>query len=60
VVGAAGPRTGVELDSFFGPVRVEWDHKAAMTPLGQLSFFIDFLNTAGLFDAFVADCRCAI
>ena len=47
---------GVDLDSFFGPVRVEWDHEAAMTPLGQLPFFIDFVKTAGLFDAFVADC----
>ena len=47
---------GVDLDSFFGPVRVEWDHEAAMTPLGQLPFFIDFLKTAGLFDALVADC----
>ena len=27
-----------------------------MTPHGQLPFFIDFLKTAGLFDAFVADC----
>ena len=27
-----------------------------MTPLGQLPFFIDFLKTAGLFDALVADC----
>ena len=27
-----------------------------MTPLGQLPFFIHFLKTAGLFDAFVADC----
>ena len=47
---------GVELDSFDGTVRVEWDHEAAMTPLGQLPFFVDFLKTAGLFDAFVADC----
>ena len=47
---------GVDLDSFFGPVRVEWDHEAAMTPFGQLPFFIDFLKTTGLFDAFVADC----
>jgi hypothetical protein len=30
--------------------------EAAMTPLGQLPFFIDFLKTAGLFDALVADC----
>src|SRR5208283_1854143 len=30
--------------------------EATMTPLGQLPFFIHFLKTAGLFDAFVADC----
>src|SRR5271166_323744 len=53
---AKRPPEGVDLDSFFGPVRVEWDHEAAMTPLGQLPFFIDFLKTAGLFDALVADC----
>ena len=47
---------GVDLDSFLGPVRVEWDREAAMTPLGQLPFFIDFLKTSGLFEAFVADC----
>ena len=47
---------GVVVDSFAGSVRVELDHEAAFTPLGQLPFFIDFLKTAGLFDAFVADC----
>ncbi|HTO80373.1 MAG TPA: transposase [Methylocystis sp.] len=50
------PPAFVDLDSFFGPVRVEWDREAAMTPLGQLPFFIDFLKASGLFDAFVADC----
>ena len=50
------PPGGVELDSFFGPIRVEWDHEAAMTPFGQLPFFIDFLKSSGLFDALVADC----
>ena len=30
---------------------------AALTPLGQLSFFIDFLKTAGLFEAFVRTVR---
>jgi hypothetical protein len=34
---------------------VEWDREADLTALGQLSFFIDFLMTAGLFEAFVAD-----
>ena len=46
---------GVVVDSFAGSVRVEFDHEAAFTPLGQLPFFIDFLKTAGLFEAFVAD-----
>ncbi len=47
---------GVSLDSFGGPVRIEWDAGAGLTPLGQLPFFVDFLKTAGLFDAFIADC----
>jgi hypothetical protein len=51
-----GPLQGVSLDSFAGPVHVEWDTEAALTPLGQLPFFIDFLKGGGLFDAFVADC----
>src|SRR5271165_5738701 len=55
VVGTAAPG-GVDLDSFFGPIRVEWDEEAAMTPLGQLPFFIHFLKASGLFDALVADC----
>jgi hypothetical protein len=42
---------GVDLDSFFGPVRVEWDHEAALAPLGQLPFFVDFLKASGLFDS---------
>jgi len=55
VEGKGSPQ-GVILDSFAGPVHVEWDTEAALTPLGQLPFFIDFLKAAGLFDAFVADC----
>src|SRR5277367_5814255 len=54
--GGPGPAPPVVVDSFAGSVRVEWDHAAAFTPLGQLPFFIDFLKTAGLFEAFVADC----
>ncbi len=47
--------SGVEVDSFGGPVRVEWDHEAPMTPFGQLAFFIHYLKTSGVFDAFVTD-----
>ncbi len=48
--------SGIDIDSVYGTVRVEWNRGAAMTPHGQLPLFIDFLKTAGLFDAFVADC----
>ena len=56
VVVGNGARAGVDVDSFAGPVRVEWDHEAPMTPHGQLVFFIDYLKTSGLFEALVADC----
>ena len=46
----------IALDTFGGRVHVEWDPAAAVTPLGQLPFFIDFLNVSGLFDAYVANC----
>ena len=56
LIAGGGPPLAVVVDSFAGAVRVEWDQRAAFTPLGQLPFFIDFLKTAGLFEAFVADC----
>ena len=54
--GLGGLPPGVALDSFAGPVHVEWDREAALTPFGQLPFFIDFLKVSGLFNALVADC----
>ncbi|MGA9547896.1 MAG: transposase, partial [Rhodomicrobium sp.] len=47
------------LDTWAGPVRVEWDPTAPLTPHGQLPFFIEYLKVAGLFDALVADCPLA-
>ena len=32
---------------------MEWDPQAAVTPLGQLPFFIEFLKTANLFAPWV-------
>ncbi len=54
--GLARAKAAVALDTFGGRVHVEWDPAAAVTPLGQLPFFIDFLKVSGLFDAFVEDC----
>ena len=46
----------IALDTFGGRIHVEWDPAAAVTPLGQLPFFIEFLNVSDLFDAWVSDC----
>ena len=40
LIAGGGPPLAVVVDSFAGAVRVEWDHRAAFTPLGQLPFFI--------------------
>jgi hypothetical protein len=37
-------------------VHVEWDPHAAVTPLGQLPFFIEFLKVSGLLEAWVKEC----
>ena len=46
----------VTVDTFAGPVHVEWDPDAAVTPLGHLAFFAEYLKVSGRFDALVADC----
>jgi len=46
----------VGIDTYAGKIHVEWDPHAAVTPLGQLPFFIEFLKVSGLFDAFVEGC----
>ena len=49
----AGPQT---LDTFAGPVKVEWDASSPLTPLGQLVYFAEFLKVSGRFDAAIGDC----
>jgi hypothetical protein len=49
----------VVVDSYAGRVHVAWDGDAALTPLGQLPFFVDFLKAAGLFDRWVRECPLA-
>ncbi len=44
------------VDTFGGRVHVEWDPQAAVTPLGQLPFFIEFLKIGDLFDPWVDEC----
>ncbi len=51
-----GDERPLTVDTFGGRVHVEWDPTAAVTPLGQLAFFVDFLKQGGLFDPLVNDC----
>ena len=44
------------VDTFGGKLHVEWDPEAAVTPMGQLSFFIQFLKYGNLFLPWVESC----
>jgi hypothetical protein len=55
VVGG-GPNQGSMVDTYGGSIHVKWDETAAVTPFGQLAFFIEFLKTAGLWDGWVKEC----
>jgi len=44
------------VDTFGGRVHVEWDPQSAVTPLGQLPFFIEYLKLGNLLDPWIDDC----
>jgi hypothetical protein len=49
-------QAALAVETFGGRVHVEWNPQAAVTPLGQLPFFIEFLKTAELFKPWVEEC----
>ncbi len=53
LVATEGP---VVLETFSVRIHVERDPAAAVTPLGQLPFFTEYLQVSGLFDAWVEQC----
>ena len=38
------------LDTFGGKLHVKFDHTASVTMLGQLPFFVEFLQASGLYE----------
>lgn len=46
----------VTLDTFGGKVHVSWDPQGAVSPMGQLPFFIEFLKVSGRYDNFIKAC----
>ena len=51
-----GQKGAIAFDTFGGRIHVEWNPAAAVTPLAQLPFFIEFLKVSGLFDVWATDC----
>lgn len=50
------PEANLSLDTFGGKIYVKWVPGGVVSALGQMAFFIEFLKTSGLFDAWVSDC----
>lgn len=46
----------ISVDTYGGRVYIDWDHETPVTPMGQLSFFIEFLKRTELFDRWVETC----
>jgi hypothetical protein len=48
--------SAIEVETFDGKVHIEWDPDAAVTPMGQLPFFIEFLKLGHRLAPWVDDC----
>ena len=52
----SAPEVGKTIDTFGGKIQLKWDEDAAVTPYGQLVFFVEFLKVAGLWETWVNQC----
>src|SRR3970040_892285 len=50
------PETVTSVDTFAGKIQVKGAPEAAVSSLGLMPFFIEFLKTSGRFDAWVEEC----
>src|ERR1700688_2530538 len=48
--------TTTSVDTFGGKIQVKWVPEGAVSALGLMPFFTEFLKTSGLFDGWVEDC----
>jgi len=44
------------VDTMAGRIQVRWESESAATPMGQLAYFIEFLNLTGLWSRWVEGC----
>ncbi len=54
--GPAAEAEGCAVEIYAGKLRIRWDDSAAVTTLGQMPVFVDFLKTSGLWDGLLPDC----
>ena len=54
--GDRAPEHDGSVDTFAGKIQVKWVPEAAVSSLGQMPFFIEFLKSSGLFDKWVEEC----
>ena len=47
------------VQTMAGRVRVRWESESAATPMGQLAYFIEFLNLTGLWSRWLESCPLA-
>src|SRR5216683_6682096 len=54
--GIEGSERSGNVDTFAGRIQVKWVPEAAVSSLGLMPYFIEFLKTSGRFDAWVEEC----
>lgn len=54
--GVEGSEHSGSVDTFAGKIQVKWIPEAAVSSLGLMPYFIEFLKTSGRFDAWVEGC----
>ena len=56
IAGNCPAEPALSLDTFAGKIHIKWAPTAAVSGLGLMAFFIEFLKTSGVFDKWVDDC----
>lgn len=50
------PLSSAAVQTLAGRVQVRWESESAATPMGQLAYFIEFLNLTGLWRHWLESC----
>ena len=47
------------VQTMAGRIQIRWENESAATPMGQLAYFIEFLNLTGLWSRWLESCPLA-